>query len=80
MVKIFASQFAVLGVSLLLRALSVDGNVFNTSKPTIQPNPENGHWIDTWASMPQLTEPANLPPVPFVCSTPIPSNIQANLP
>jgi lysophospholipase L1-like esterase len=23
------------------------------------------HWVDTWVSMPQLTEPANLPPPPF---------------
>jgi lysophospholipase L1-like esterase len=23
------------------------------------------HWVDTWVSMPQLTEPANLPPAPF---------------
>jgi hypothetical protein len=26
-----------------------------------------GHWVDTWTSMPQLTEPANLPLPPFVC-------------
>jgi lysophospholipase L1-like esterase len=24
-----------------------------------------GHWVHTWTSMPQLTEPANLPPAPF---------------
>lgn len=24
------------------------------------------HWVDTWTSMPQLTEPANLPAPPFV--------------
>ncbi|TID25128.1 SGNH hydrolase-type esterase domain-containing protein [Venturia nashicola] len=29
------------------------------------PDPSNGHWIDTWATMPQLTEPVNLPPPPF---------------
>ncbi|KKA18560.1 Lysophospholipase L1-like esterase [Rasamsonia emersonii CBS 393.64] len=23
------------------------------------------HWVDTWTAMPQLTEPANLPPPPF---------------
>jgi lysophospholipase L1-like esterase len=28
--------------------------------------PDHGaHWVDTWVSMPQLTEPANLPPAPF---------------
>lgn len=26
----------------------------------------DGHWVDTWTAMPQLTEPANLPPPPFV--------------
>ena len=24
-----------------------------------------GHWVDTWVSMPQLTETSNLPPAPF---------------
>ncbi|CZR68568.1 related to lysophospholipase L1 and related esterases [Phialocephala subalpina] len=23
------------------------------------------HWVDTWTTMPQLTEPANLPPAPY---------------
>jgi hypothetical protein len=27
---------------------------------------QDGHWVDTWASMPQLTEPTNLPPAPYV--------------
>ena len=26
---------------------------------------EAGHWVDTWVSMPQLTETSNLPPAPF---------------
>jgi lysophospholipase L1-like esterase len=25
----------------------------------------NAHWVNTWASMPQLTEPGNMPPAPF---------------
>ncbi|SED98658.1 MULTISPECIES: SGNH/GDSL hydrolase family protein [Streptomyces] len=24
-----------------------------------------GHWVNTWTSMPQLTEPGNMPPAPF---------------
>jgi hypothetical protein len=28
----------------------------------------DGQWVNTWATMPQLTEPANLPPVPYVRS------------
>ncbi|SNS25097.1 Lysophospholipase L1 [Streptosporangium subroseum] len=25
----------------------------------------DGHWVGTWVSMPQLTEPGNMPPAPF---------------
>jgi lysophospholipase L1-like esterase len=32
--------------------------------PSRGPQPA-AHWVDTWTSMPQLTEPANLPPAPF---------------
>ena len=32
---------------------------------SIEPNPRNGHWVDTWTTMPQLTEFANLPQAPF---------------
>ncbi|MEC3981811.1 hypothetical protein QMK34_41925, partial [Amycolatopsis sp. H20-H5] len=28
--------------------------------------PASRHWVNTWTSMPQLTEPANLPPAPFL--------------
>ncbi|MEW2619083.1 SGNH/GDSL hydrolase family protein [Streptomyces sp. NPDC048106] len=27
--------------------------------------PAAGHWVNTWTSMPQLTEPGNMPPAPF---------------
>lgn len=33
---------------------------------SISPNPQEGHWVDTWTAMPQLTEFANLPPPPYV--------------
>ncbi|MGH3415407.1 MAG: SGNH/GDSL hydrolase family protein, partial [Actinocrinis sp.] len=29
---------------------------------------ENAHWVDTWVSMPQLTETSNLPPAPFTAA------------
>ena len=31
----------------------------------IAPNPADGHWVDTWTAMPQLTEYYNLPSPPF---------------
>ncbi|KAK3114712.1 hypothetical protein LTR53_006723 [Teratosphaeriaceae sp. CCFEE 6253] len=38
---------------------------YGNGSVAISPNPTNGHWVDTWTSMPQLTEFANLPPAPF---------------
>jgi hypothetical protein len=32
---------------------------------TIRGN-RNAHWVSTWATMPQLVEPYNLPPAPYV--------------
>jgi hypothetical protein len=61
--------FSKLVVLLVGAAVSVQGDAIeskNIAKRTIRPNPSNGHWVDAWASMPQLTEPANLPPAPFV--------------
>jgi hypothetical protein len=26
----------------------------------------DSHWVNIWTTMPQLVEPANLPPAPFV--------------
>ncbi|PYH86406.1 extracellular GDSL-like lipase/acylhydrolase [Aspergillus uvarum CBS 121591] len=32
---------------------------------------QSSHWVDIWTAMPQLTEPANLPPQPFNLSSAI---------
>ncbi|PVI04432.1 hypothetical protein DM02DRAFT_624927 [Periconia macrospinosa] len=64
----FTSQLLFLLVGSFLQGVVVRGEAFNhppIAKRAIEPNPSNGHWIDTWATMPQLTEPANLPPAPF---------------
>ncbi|CRL23266.1 Lipase, GDSL [Penicillium camemberti] len=37
-------------------------------------NTEDSHWVNIWTTMPQLVEPANLPPVPFNGSTAVFSN------
>src|SRR5689334_8706682 len=51
--------------SVLAGAVTLVQGQYNTGN-SVRPNPSNGHWVDAWASMPQLTEPANLPPAPFV--------------
>ena len=59
----------MIGLSVLLTLLGAVAPAVsatnNLAGRAIRPDPPNGHWIDTWASMPQLTEPANLPPAPF---------------
>ena len=42
------------------------------SSPSFQKrqNESDYHWVPTWTSMPQLVEPQNLPPAPFVCFGP----------
>ncbi|KAH3944926.1 hypothetical protein HBI25_160650 [Parastagonospora nodorum] len=57
--------FSRLAVLLVGAVASVHGDVVAIEKRALRPNPANGHWVDAWASMPQLTEPANLPPAPF---------------
>lgn len=59
------SRLAVLLVGAVA-SVNADATDIKVAKRAIQPNPSNGHWVDAWASMPQLTEPANLPPAPFV--------------
>lgn len=60
---LFTKLFTVLAsTAVLVKGQTSNGKV-------TRPNPSNGHWVDAWASMPQLTEPANLPPAPFVRTT-----------
>jgi hypothetical protein len=65
--KMIFSRAAVLLVGAITVVYGDSLEKGNVAKRAIRPNPSNGHWIDAWASMPQLTEPANLPPAPFVC-------------
>ena len=50
--------------------------VFSTARADEihQQNPRwqiEDHWVDTWTTMPQLTESANLPNPPFVSQSPV---------
>lgn len=57
----FPTVAALLGVLLTREATAAA-----RSHQTPSPDPCDGHWIDIWTAMPQLTEPANLPPPPYV--------------
>ncbi|MEW2180480.1 SGNH/GDSL hydrolase family protein [Streptomyces sp. NPDC005406] len=44
-------------------ALGAGGSSGADRAPT--PTERNAHWVAAWTSMPQLTEPSNMPPAPF---------------
>lgn len=63
---------ALKGLTLLAFGSSV------LAAPSIERRQDEGdaeagdmHWVPTWVSMPQLVEPNNLPPAPFVRSSPL---------
>ncbi|KAF2794389.1 SGNH hydrolase [Melanomma pulvis-pyrius CBS 109.77] len=58
-------SFVLLAAVASVFVLGDDVEIYSIGNRAIRPNPPNGRWVDTWASMPQLTEPANLPPAPF---------------
>ncbi|MFE3519487.1 SGNH/GDSL hydrolase family protein [Streptomyces sp. NPDC059166] len=55
-----AASLAVVAVSPALGAGDRHGH---GSSPA--PGERNARWVNTWTSMPQLTEPGNMPPAPF---------------
>ncbi len=60
-----ASTLGLIAAGVLTAAAMVATPLSGTSagNPAI---PRTGsHWVDTWVSMPQLTEPGNMPPTPF---------------
>ncbi|GIH25770.1 SGNH hydrolase [Acrocarpospora phusangensis] len=55
---------AVVMVSPALSALGAEGRTTDPFGGRVKPKMD-GHWVNTWVSMPQLTEPGNMPPAPF---------------
>ncbi|MGP3913469.1 SGNH/GDSL hydrolase family protein [Nonomuraea sp. 10N515B] len=55
-----------MGRGLKVMIVAALGAGMLTTSPAIgDGNAPNGHWVDTWTAMPQLTEPHNLPPAPY---------------
>lgn len=57
--------FSKISNSLLASVCLASALVTRQERSYNAPSPKDGHWVDTWVSMPQLTEPANLPPAPY---------------
>ncbi|KAH9902089.1 hypothetical protein F4778DRAFT_107729 [Xylariomycetidae sp. FL2044] len=58
----------VLASLLLLLPLVLASGI--NSRHNVHHDQGRHHWVSIWAAMPQLTEPANLPPAPFVSWAP----------
>ncbi|MGW7258403.1 SGNH/GDSL hydrolase family protein [Streptomyces sp. NPDC054834] len=56
----------VLALAVTSSALTALVSSPKAASPRAASPPSTGrHWVNTWTAMPQLTEPANLPPAPF---------------
>jgi lysophospholipase L1-like esterase len=53
---------AVVATSQALGSMATEGNL---GMPSGDAPDTSRHWVGSWVSMPQLTEPGNLPPPPF---------------
>ncbi|EXJ68804.1 uncharacterized protein A1O5_07735 [Cladophialophora psammophila CBS 110553] len=59
-------RFCISAAMLIATYLTVTCNALPKRQALVTvPSLPNGHWIDTWAAMPQLTEYTNLPPPPY---------------
>ena len=57
---------ALKGLTFLTLGSSVFAAPSNQKRQNDTDAGADGHWVPTWVSMPQLVEPNNLPPAPFV--------------
>jgi lysophospholipase L1-like esterase len=60
LVRTAAVAGVAVAVTTTVSALGAPGGGAGTAAP-----PGGAHWVDTWTSMPQLTEAHNMPPAPF---------------
>lgn len=61
---------ALKGLTFLALGSSVFAAPSNQKRQNDTDAGADGHWVPTWVSMPQLVEPNNLPPAPFVRFSP----------
>ncbi len=55
----------VVVAAALTIAVAAAAPLTRATTPTPATPSQADHWVDTWVSMPQLTEPGNMPPAPF---------------
>jgi lysophospholipase L1-like esterase len=64
-----ASVIATLAVAVVAYFIPVAAGAERGKAPRpaghATPTTKGAHWVNTWTAMPQLTEPANMPPPPF---------------
>ncbi|MEE1939752.1 SGNH/GDSL hydrolase family protein [Streptomyces sp. TRM 70361] len=65
LVAAVALAATVFTASAVTGSLGPQENRAGTGPAAHHPSKKSGHWVNTWVSMPQLTEPHNMPPEPF---------------
>ncbi|GAA1001207.1 SGNH/GDSL hydrolase family protein [Acrocarpospora macrocephala] len=65
LVRVMIAAVVAVAVVVAAPAFSALGAQGRAQDPARVSPKMAGHWVNTWVSMPQLTEPGNLPPAPF---------------
>lgn len=65
LVAVGALMAAVVAASSVIAVLRAQGSASMPGLAGGGAPQMKGHWVDTWVTAPQLTEPANMPPPPF---------------
>ena len=53
--------------------------IFYCAQPVVAAPQQDGHWVGTWGTSPQLTEPRNLPPPPGLTSNTLRQIVQVSI-
>ncbi|GAA1018001.1 SGNH hydrolase [Acrocarpospora pleiomorpha] len=65
LVRVVIAAVIAVAVVVAAPAFSALGEQGRAQDPARVSPKMAGHWVNTWVSMPQLTEPGNMPPAPF---------------
>ncbi|MEO3858666.1 SGNH/GDSL hydrolase family protein [Acrocarpospora sp. B8E8] len=65
LVRVMIAAVVAVAVVVAAPAFSALGEQGRAQDPARVSPKMAGHWVNTWVSMPQLTEPGNMPPAPF---------------
>src|SRR5579862_2537704 len=69
----------ILRAASIIRTASCLAVILFCARPVLAAPDQGGHWVGTWGTSPQLTEPRNLPPRPGLTSNTLRQIVQVSI-